>query len=101
MSIRQEIADAASFLAARYGEEEVAAQAAYDRPSGYRILGTPETEDHFALWRPVKVLAEVAAKRSILALAIGEPRDEFDEWLIRVLAAVYEDHPDYRQEWKP
>jgi hypothetical protein len=23
------------------------------------------------------------------------------EWLIRTLAAVHSDHPDYQQEWKP
>jgi len=23
------------------------------------------------------------------------------EWILREMAAVYSDHPDYRQEWKP
>lgn len=46
------------------------------------------------------MLADVAAKRAIvdLAEATGQPAI----WeAAEHLAAVYADHPDYRQEWKP
>jgi hypothetical protein len=64
-------------------------------------------------------LAEVAAKRAIVELILTEVdsmeeqlRQEFGtsddpvrDWvsdrLLRHLAAVYADHPDYRAEWRP
>jgi hypothetical protein len=51
---------------------------------------------------PARVLAECAAKRHIVEWASDEV-----EWVVygddmlRALAAVYADHPDYRDEWKP
>jgi hypothetical protein len=44
-----------------------------------------------------RVLAECEAKRRI----IGERNDDDPPWVVmRHLAAVYADHPDYRDEWK-
>jgi Family of unknown function (DUF6221) len=54
------------FLTARLNEDAAAAKAAYDRPSDYQVYGTTETEDHFARWKPLRVLAEVDAKRRIV-----------------------------------
>jgi Family of unknown function (DUF6221) len=95
------------FLTARLDEDEAAAQAAYDRPSGYRVVGTRETEDHFARWKPLRVLAEVDAKRRIVQVAqvihgvkdgagISLQRESMQ--LLSALALPYADHPDYQQE---
>ena len=58
---------------------------------------------------PTRVLAECAAKRAIIALF--NPDDKTETWdgeawrasgiedALLALAAVYADHPDYRQEW--
>lgn len=80
---------------------------------------------HIAIHDPARVLREVAAKRAILAEhtsfapGIGPSRGEpccmrcgagFDDvyltcpWpcdTLKVLAAVWSEHPDYRQEWAP
>ena len=84
--------------------------------------------DHIARHDPARVLREVAAKRAILSvhrvveypgpyvpisptcsICITEREGYQEEWgdddwpcaTIRLLAAVYSDHPDYRQEWAP
>lgn len=49
-----------------------------------------------------RILAEIAAKRAIIAA--HDPDDYqtdlyVSEPLLCTLAAVYSDHPDYRQEW--
>lgn len=66
---------------------------------------TPPTEDptgvldgaavaaHVARWDPARVLAECTAWR----IAVGAG----DDAVLRALAAVYSDHPDYRPEWSP
>ena len=72
---------------------------------------------HIARHDPARVLAECAAKRAILEHAnkATEVEKEFDdyEWqgtversepwigdaILLALAAVYKDHPDYREEW--
>lgn len=75
------------FLEARIEEDE---RRAYD------VMGEREGD---------RTLAECAAKRAIIAGIIPE-RDphaghpDYDPlWVIRELAAVYRDHPDYKQEW--
>lgn len=73
-----------------------------------------EAAFHIALHDPARVLREVEAKRVIVNLAA-----KVREWTdgsagatagyaavvvgdtLRVLAAVYSDHPDYDQSWKP
>lgn len=70
--------------------------------------------DHIARHDPARVLAEVDAKRRILAEVYPEvaKAEELiqEEWhsggnadgdLLRLLALPYADHPDYRQEWRP
>ncbi len=72
---------------------------------------------HIARWDPARVLAECAAKRFIVELA--ESMQKLDELgngpyknagaaeaailgdVLRSLASVYADHPDYRPEWRP
>jgi hypothetical protein len=59
---------------------------------------------------PVRVLAEVEAKRQIVEACVESLRlvDEYLETtagpassILGMLALPYVDHPDYRQEWKP
>ena len=86
--------------------------------------GTPTLEEaaHIALHDPARVLREVEAKRKILAehaplerpgtvtpvicrVCWTSPKEgplEGDAWpcfTVASLAAVWSDHPDYRQEW--
>jgi len=89
------------FLAARLAEDE--AQARYVHEYG---SSAPS-----ALFAPARVLAECAAKRDLIRLAaqawtlddlqanqdIGY--DDIENTMLRTLAAVYKDHPDYQQEW--
>jgi len=82
-------------------------------------------EAHIVRHHPARVLREVEAKRAILELHKGEPSihavppgsgplycmsDGVDdgwynvEWpcaTVRAVAAVYRDHPDYDEVWKP
>ena len=67
--------------------------------------------NHIARHDPARVLLEVAAKRAILGWHPAERMRYIDAsrcpqceltWpcpTVRHLAAVYQDHPDYRQEW--
>jgi len=60
-------------------------------PAG--ILDGAAVAAHIARWDPARVLAECAAWRA--AVRSG------DEVVLRALAAVHADHPDYREEWSP
>lgn len=76
-------------------------------------LATTNTRDqaeHIALHGPARVLREVAADRAILAMLAEDVKDgrerdyeatEAIEQVTRIRAAVWNNHPDYRQEWKP
>jgi hypothetical protein len=117
------------FLTARYDEEEAEARAATPGPwraadageygaevytadgktavACSREGGGVDLEDatHIARHDPARVLREVAAGRTILGAleAAGDlGRDDRDlMFAVRVITAVYADHPDYRQEWAP
>ena len=73
--------DMADFYAARLDEDEAAARTWLDRDR-----------------RPLR---EVEAKRAILAMyADGLAYDDYAVGrAIRVLVAVYSDHPDYDEKW--
>jgi hypothetical protein len=75
-------------------------------------------EQHIARWDPARVLAECDAKRRIVdmvrpvAIAGGpawtpetaaaeQGRLAALDYVLRDLASVYADHPDYRKEWRP
>jgi hypothetical protein len=117
------------FLRARLDEEAAAAREASGR---WRRAGINSVEDsdgrlviygdgsaptsaeaeHIASHDPARVLADVEAKRRIVAeLEHADPYD-MDYWggrggydraqtTLRLLALPYVDHPDYRQEWRP
>lgn len=82
----------------------------------YAVGAIERSEDraHIARHDPARVLREVEAKRRILAEYaevadndIDEPHEYAYGWAnglgvaVRLLAAVYDDHPEYRQEWAP
>ena len=58
---------------------------------------------HIARYNPARVLADIAAKREIVAW-VGDYDADLDgsAWgILGNLAALYADHPDYQQEWAP
>jgi len=71
------------------------------------IIGDEPMAEHMARHDPVRVLAEVAAKRRILDEVVGGlAREErwarrFAEHLARLLALPCADQPGYREEWRP
>lgn len=109
------------FLFARYAEEEATAKAAisgqvdWKNGWGYEgraltphvgIIHEPVQAAHVVYWAPARVLADVEAKRRVVA-AIEKHRD--GEWgddpiherVLYALASAYSTHPDYSQRWKP
>lgn len=85
----------------------------YEQDKHWRGLPVsgPELAAHVARHDPARVLREVEAKRQILEAHGGDlgpqvmfcPHCEHDTPCptVRLLAAVYADHPDYRPEWAP
>jgi hypothetical protein len=73
--------------------------------------------EHIARWDPVRVLAEVDAKRRILdryedtlsrqgeweesQLAADICAVEYQDWILPILALPYADREGYRDEWRP
>lgn len=117
--------DLAEFLLARISEDEQAARAVGDAAADPRIARSSwDTKisfsrdctftmgnviaAHVARHLPVRVLADCAAKRAVIALhpeAVDEPLRTGAAWAydetLRRLALAYVDHPDYREAWKP
>jgi hypothetical protein len=131
------------FLRARVDEDETAAKAARDDPTVYGVEGSATEEfvrlavnegaseavaEHIARHDPARVLAEVDAKRRVLArhrpyrlhpateslsevvMCVGcgyegpndDPRNLIDECPeLREMALPYAGHPVYREEWLP
>lgn len=99
------------FLEARIAEDEAAAER-----GGYHNGGGTFSNDNYGclLIQPARILAECAAKRAIIErqraiweqamdVTLNDIEDDANEGLdfaIRALAAVYADHPDYREEWR-
>ena len=101
-----------AFLNARLDEDEQAAtmdpaqalwqQDITDRPDEFYR----ETYDHIARHDPARVLADVAAKRAIVAacaynLEYEEYGHTLAERVLRALALPYADHEDYKPHWRP
>ena len=105
--------DLIAFLTARYDEDEATARAMEKWPPGTVQAPIPEAQASVnEFWRtvyPARVRREVAAKRAIVAWHEPWHVDPGLVWCahywpcptLRLLAAVYSDHPAYRQEWKP
>lgn len=105
--------DLVAFIEARLAEDEVIAneviaEFGLNGERGVQVWSSDEyphvemTADRF--------LADIAAKRKILAL-VAEPDDPNDDeqvWyqqaladVLRALAAPFASHPDHRPEWRP
>lgn len=59
---------------------------------------------HIAYHEPARVLRDVEAKRRIVDAVdglSGQWYDEVEGRVLKLLASVYADHPDYREEWAP
>jgi Family of unknown function (DUF6221) len=110
--------DLAEFLTARLDDEERNARhaAALWADTHFTIApGSLVITEFHRTHDPARVLREVEAKRKILTQwqkSAADPRDirliNVEElkgnlslmWALRLLAAVYEDHPDYDPAWK-
>jgi hypothetical protein len=87
------------FLLARIAEDEQVARDEYRCNTDLR-------------WTPVRVLAECETKRRVITFCRGDmdPAVELDlriederdaAMVLRLMATLYADHPDYREEWRP
>lgn len=96
------------FLLVRIAEDEAEARHYLDDlaacpPSAYDMAQVGWIE----AGSPDRVLAECEAKRRIVETFEGDDADLYDDsWkgadmCARILATVYADHPDYREEWRP
>ena len=118
--------DIVAFLNARLDEDEAAAKEAWGVEWDWRYVARPFGEHpsiahtvHIARHDPARVLRDVEADRVLLALhdelwrlyrafeEAGEPgpislgRAQALSRVLRIRAARFSDHPDYRAEWKP
>lgn len=113
----KQLSSITDFLDARISEDEAAAQKAADSPSqagmhwgryyrevlgpGAVEVGTTVTSDyaaHIARHDPARVLAECAAKRELVEVWSDEHGGHH---VLRALATIYKDHPDYDEKWTP
>jgi hypothetical protein len=115
--------DLAAFLKARLDENETSAREAAVRGARWSAVKVDDEELGDAWWMhppfeahvrrhdPARVLREVEAVRKLLGLHVPIEGVEPPQCIVcleyvpcdtlRFLAAVYSDHPDYRQEWAP
>lgn len=108
------------FLNARLDETEAAARLVRDWPSVVDAVTNPRVTEHLVHHSPDRALAEVDAKRRIIALAYEATGLDMDrdldravdareksgiefvgERLLRTIAQPYADHPDYDESWRP
>jgi hypothetical protein len=109
------VTDLVTFLRERLDEEERLATAASRAgigvdigPDGHAVSSHPDAQDHIATWCPVRVLAEVDAKRRIVeGLAEADPHSGYitgtfaAEDVLCLLALPHAEHPDYDPAWRP
>jgi len=81
------------FLDARIAEDEERATSGWARLGDSRWETTDYGQDFLT---PSAVLAECAAKRALLDIDF-QTSELLDNH--RVIASIYKDHPDYREEW--
>ena len=90
----------------RQDEKIAAVRISYASEDGYpRSRGDRNATEHLQRHDPARVLREVEAKRHLLECAeddldAGGAEGNWAEIVIETLAAVYADHPDYRDEWR-
>lgn len=108
--------DLRDFLAARLDEDEQAAHAANAEGALAELCGDPisthyshAVAEHVIRHHPSRVLREVQAKRAIIEAEQwrvieegGLPermRPDVETDVMRLLAAPFSDHPEFRKEW--
>lgn len=107
--------DLVEFLAARLDEDEAGAAEMTENAKWLADCGGPHGHEvvtkNIAI-NPARVLAEVEAKRRIIAdrQRIDRSAND-DDWssgysdanydALQAIALPYADHPDHREEWKP
>jgi hypothetical protein len=108
------------FLLARIAKDKALAQAVAETHSALQSVETDtpirpdapqwalDTRTFVNTWDPARVLAESEAKRRIIEAAPwanngghSAMKDLPGRWILRLLAAVYADHPDYDESWQP
>lgn len=114
------------FIAARIAEEKRIAQAACQEPWVVAWPGTflrigdltsaffthdnlgvvdPPDVEHMVLQQPKNTLARVEALEALAAVHTPEPGDYCCDDIpclsARHIAAIWRDHEDYREEWRP
>jgi hypothetical protein len=102
------------FLLARIEEDEAAAQV---RTISRRMINGVMTDVPIMArrgawaWSPARVLAECEAKRQLIDEITGDAHRIHGEWGVGpmdydpsglcIMAAVYADHPDFDEAWRP
>lgn len=111
------MSDLIDFLSARIAEDEPVARfvqtmtaSSSTRTSNYEVAEGSAAAAHFDLnyseggytITAARALAECEAKRRIIEHVEPDPLalSPGDEYVLRLLAQVYADHPDYREEWR-
>lgn len=109
------------FLAARIAEDEAAARTAHgehnestphwtepwsgaiDTGDGHPITEFNDTgiTRHITRQDPARTLAEAKAKRDILDDVACKHFDRDYDEAVKHLATIYDDHPNYQEEWRP
>jgi hypothetical protein len=94
-----------AFLLARIAEDEeraqfVARQIGAQKPFEPWLLSWHDEYDLLCI-EPSRALAECEAKRKIVEWAETSSGEWYWESVLNPLAAVYADHPDYDENWRP
>lgn len=91
--------DIKEFLLARIAEDEatVAYPAEHERPGGYSYADVGAISEVLTVGTD-RVQAECAFKRWLIGTYSGT-REAY--LMLRAMATVYSEHPDYREEWQP
>jgi hypothetical protein len=108
------MSDLVAFYRARLDEDEaniasVEEALMYGGDDVVKILGTPMPVAELTRGRAVweleakrQILSEYMAVRKLAELAgPGKSVLWYREWVLRVFAAVWRDHPDYDEAWRP
>lgn len=110
------------FLTARLAEDQKIAEDAYALDDNWPFWIDVDDEHHYRAackfregLGPARALRDVESKRRILAAYVDDDRVRFGAFescsdscpatvldeVLKLLALPYDQHPDYREEWRP